>query len=81
MSRVASRARSVRPLSQTVASATWFADTDGLRSTASSSRYFAQGLAEDHRATAMGALARTSIAFDSRVMFDDLTQFILERDF
>jgi geranylgeranyl diphosphate synthase, type I len=45
------------------------------------SRYFAQGLAEDHRATAMGALARTSIAFDSRVMFDDLTQFILERDF
>jgi geranylgeranyl diphosphate synthase type I len=45
------------------------------------SRYFAQGLAEDHRATAMGALARTSIAFESRVMFDDLTEFILERDF
>src|SRR2546425_9338338 len=36
MSRVASRARSVWPLSQTVASATWFAATDGLRSTASS---------------------------------------------
>jgi geranylgeranyl pyrophosphate synthase len=45
------------------------------------SRYFAQGLAEDHRSTAMGALARTGIAFETRVMFDDLTEFILERDF
>jgi hypothetical protein len=36
MSRVASRARSVWPLSQTVASATWFSAMDGFFSTASS---------------------------------------------
>ena len=45
------------------------------------SRYFAQGLAEDHRSNAMGALSRTGIAFESRVNFDQLTEFILERDF
>jgi geranylgeranyl diphosphate synthase type I len=45
------------------------------------SRYFAQGLAEDRRASAMSALARTAIPFADRVRFDELTEFILERDF
>jgi geranylgeranyl pyrophosphate synthase len=44
-------------------------------------RYFAQGLAEDYRARAMDALARTSIAPEARRGFDELTSFILERDY
>lgn len=37
MSLLASRARTTGPFVRTVASATWFAEIDGLRSTASSS--------------------------------------------
>lgn len=44
-------------------------------------RYFAQGLAEDHRAGAMAALAQTAIPPAARVSFDDLTAFILEREY
>ncbi|HXH23082.1 MAG TPA: polyprenyl synthetase family protein [Dehalococcoidia bacterium] len=44
-------------------------------------RYFAQGLAEDHRAKAMAALAQTAIPPSARFMFDELTAFILEREF
>jgi geranylgeranyl diphosphate synthase type I len=44
-------------------------------------RNFAQGLAEDYRARAMDALARTSILPEDRRGFDDLTSFILERDY
>lgn len=44
-------------------------------------RYFAQGLAEDYRARAMNALARTSIPPEARRGFDDLNSFILERDY
>ncbi|MPZ48341.1 MAG: polyprenyl synthetase family protein [Dehalococcoidia bacterium] len=44
-------------------------------------RYFAQGLAEDYRSHAMAALSQTKIPFESRVHFDELTSFILERDF
>lgn len=44
-------------------------------------RYFAQGLAEDHRARAMAALAQTSIPPAARIKFDDLTAFILEREY
>jgi geranylgeranyl diphosphate synthase type I len=44
-------------------------------------RYFAQGLAEDYRARAMNALARTSIPAEARRGFDELNSFILERDY
>jgi geranylgeranyl diphosphate synthase type I len=44
-------------------------------------RYFAQGLAEDHRSKAMAALSKTSIPFEARYRFDQLTSFILERDY
>jgi geranylgeranyl diphosphate synthase type I len=44
-------------------------------------RYFAQGLAEDYRARAMNALARTSIPPEARRGFDELNSFILERDY
>ncbi len=44
-------------------------------------RYFAQGLAEDYRSRAMAALARTAITSDARLRFDELTAFILERDY
>jgi geranylgeranyl diphosphate synthase type I len=43
-------------------------------------RYFSQGLAEDHRASAMAALAQTNLPPDARQAFDQLTAFILERD-
>jgi geranylgeranyl pyrophosphate synthase len=45
------------------------------------SRYFAQGLAEDRRSSAMNVLSRTAIRFEDRVRLDELTEFILERDF
>lgn len=44
-------------------------------------RYFAQGLAEDYRARAMSALARTTIPPHARRGFDELNSFILERDY
>jgi len=44
-------------------------------------RYFAQGLAEDYRSRAMAALARTAITPEARYRFDELTAFILERDY
>jgi len=44
-------------------------------------RYFAQGLAEDYRASAMEALSRAQIAPDDRRRFDDLMSFVLERDY
>jgi geranylgeranyl diphosphate synthase type I len=44
-------------------------------------RYFSQGLAEDYRARAMATLAQTNISPDARLGFDELTSFILERDF
>jgi len=44
-------------------------------------RYFAQGLAEDYRSRAMAALSQTHIQFDARRQFDELTSFILERDY
>jgi geranylgeranyl diphosphate synthase type I len=44
-------------------------------------RYFAQGLAEDYRSRAMDALSRTSILPEARRGYDDLTSFILERDY
>jgi geranylgeranyl diphosphate synthase type I len=44
-------------------------------------RYFAQGLAEDHRARAMAALAQTAIPPEGRFKFDELTAFILEREY
>jgi geranylgeranyl diphosphate synthase type I len=44
-------------------------------------RYFAQGLAEDHRARAMAALAQTAIPPSARFKFDELTAFILEREY
>jgi geranylgeranyl diphosphate synthase type I len=44
-------------------------------------RYFAQGLAEDYRARAMAALATTHIRPEARLRFDELTAFILERDY
>jgi geranylgeranyl diphosphate synthase type I len=44
-------------------------------------RYFAQGLAEDHRARAMAALAQTTIPPPARFKFDELTAFILEREY
>ncbi len=44
-------------------------------------RYFAQGLAEDYRARAMNAMARTSIPPEARRGFDELNSFILERDY
>jgi len=44
-------------------------------------RYFAQGLAEDHRARAMAALAQTTIPRPARFKFDELTAFILEREY
>jgi len=44
-------------------------------------RYFAQGLAEDYRSRAMAALAATKIPPEARLRFDELTSFILERDY
>jgi geranylgeranyl pyrophosphate synthase len=44
-------------------------------------RYFAQGLAEDHRSRAMSILSRTAIAPDARRSFDELMSFVLERDY
>ncbi len=44
-------------------------------------RYFAQGLAEDYRSRAMDALSKTSIETLARYQFDELTAFILERDY
>jgi geranylgeranyl diphosphate synthase type I len=44
-------------------------------------RYFAQGLAEDHRARAMATLAQTAIPPEGRFKFDELTAFILEREY
>ena len=44
-------------------------------------RYFAQGLAEDYRSKAMDALSKAHINLESRIVFDELTSFILERDY
>jgi len=44
-------------------------------------RYFAQGLAEDYRSRAMAALSRAAITAEARHRFDELTAFILERDY
>ncbi len=45
-------------------------------------RYFAQGLAEDYRSRAMAALAQTELLPPSaRRELDELTSFILERDY
>lgn len=44
-------------------------------------RYFAQGLAEDYRSRAMAALSKTNILPEARLRFDQLTSFILERDY
>jgi geranylgeranyl diphosphate synthase, type I len=44
-------------------------------------RYFAQGLAEDYRSRAMDALSRTTMPPEARRGFDELTSFILERDY
>jgi geranylgeranyl diphosphate synthase type I len=44
-------------------------------------RYFAQGLAEDHRSRAMSMISRTPISPDARRSFDDLMSFVLERDY
>ena len=44
-------------------------------------RYFAQGLAEDYRSTAMDALSKAHINAEARLRFDELTTFILERDY
>ncbi len=44
-------------------------------------RYFAQGLAEDYRSTAMDALSKAHINSEARLRFDELTTFILERDY
>jgi geranylgeranyl diphosphate synthase type I len=44
-------------------------------------RYFAQGLAEDYRSRAMAALSQTHIPLDARLRFDEITSFILERDY
>ena len=44
-------------------------------------RYFAQGLAEDCRSRAMSVLARVHVPMEARIRFDDLTSFILEREF
>jgi geranylgeranyl diphosphate synthase type I len=44
-------------------------------------RYFAQGLAEDYRSRAMAALSQTTIPPSARVHFDEITSFILERDY
>lgn len=44
-------------------------------------KYFAQGLAEDHRARAMAALAQTTVPPAARFKFDELTAFILEREY
>jgi geranylgeranyl diphosphate synthase type I len=44
-------------------------------------RYFAQGLADDYRARAMAALSKTHIPASARIRLDELTSFILERDF
>lgn len=44
-------------------------------------RYFAQGLAEDYRSRAMDAMARTAIEPEARRGFDDITSFILEREY
>lgn len=44
-------------------------------------RYFAQGLAEDYRSHAMAALAAAKIPAEARRRFDELTSFILEREF
>lgn len=44
-------------------------------------RYFAQGLAEDYRSKAMAALSKTTIPPEARIDFDELTTFILERDY
>ena len=44
-------------------------------------RYFAQGLAEDYRSRAMAALSQTRIPASARYRFDELTAFILERDY
>jgi geranylgeranyl diphosphate synthase type I len=44
-------------------------------------RYFAQGLAEEYRSRAMAALSQTHIPAEARYQFDELTAFILERDY
>ena len=45
-------------------------------------RYFTQGLAEDHRSRAMAALAQTEmLPPTARRQLDELTSFILERDY
>ncbi len=44
-------------------------------------RYFAQGLAEDYRSTAMDALSKAHIDGEARQRFDELMAFILERDY
>ena len=44
-------------------------------------RYFAQGLAEDYRSRAMASLARTHIPAPARHRFDEITTFILEREY
>ena len=45
-------------------------------------RYFAQGLAEDHRSRAMAALSQTEmLPAAARRQLDELTSFILERDY
>jgi geranylgeranyl diphosphate synthase type I len=44
-------------------------------------RYFAQGLAEDYRSRAMAALSKTHIPAEARYRFDEITAFILERDY
>ena len=45
-------------------------------------RYFAQGLAEDHRARAMAALSHSEIfPAAARYSFDELASFVLAREF
>jgi geranylgeranyl pyrophosphate synthase len=44
-------------------------------------RYFAQGLAEDHRSRAMSILSRTPVSPDARRALDELMSFVLERDY
>jgi geranylgeranyl diphosphate synthase type I len=44
-------------------------------------RYFAQGLSEDYRSRAMAALSQAHMPASARPLFNDLTTFILERDY
>ena len=44
-------------------------------------RYFAQGLAEDYRSRAMAAISQAPMPVSARILLDELTSFILERDY